>query len=186
MNTMEMSSVIETLRGTLAPETREQSERALESLQKIIGFCPSLLQVVMTADLDMPVRQAGVIYFKNLVTGFWVAKEDSNKKSDIPDHLKPTNVSFSLHEQDKAMIRDNIVDAITAAPDQVRIQLLVCIKVIIRHDFPGKWTTLVDKIALQFQSGNIQRRRHARPLQPMHPNYLLVFQEMPMPPKVAC
>jgi len=153
MNTMDMGSVIETLRGTLVPETREASERALEGLQKIIGFSPSLLQVVMTADLDMAVRQAGVIYFKNLVTGYWVPKEDK-KNADIPDHLKPSHTNFSLHEQDRAMIRDNLVDAITAAPDAVRIQLLVCARVIIRHDFPGTWTGLVDKIALQFQSGD--------------------------------
>ena len=86
----------------------------------------------MTADLDMAVRQAGVIYFKNLVTGYWVPKED-NKNADIPDHLKPSHTNFSLHEQDRAMIRDNLVDAITAAPDAVRIQLLVCARVIIRY-----------------------------------------------------
>ena len=49
MNTMDMGSVIETLRGTLVPETREASERALEGLQKIIGFSPSLLQVLTLA-----------------------------------------------------------------------------------------------------------------------------------------
>ena len=50
MNTMDMGSVIETLRGTLVPETREASERALEGLQKIIGFSPSLLQVSINHD----------------------------------------------------------------------------------------------------------------------------------------
>ena len=28
-------------------------------IHKIIGFAPSLLQVVMLSDVDMPVRQAG-------------------------------------------------------------------------------------------------------------------------------
>ena len=66
------------------------------------------------------------------MTGYWVPKEDK-KNADIPDHLKPSHTNFSLHEQDRAMIRDNLVDAITAAPDAVRIQLLVCARVIIRY-----------------------------------------------------
>merc|ERR1712142_535166 len=52
------------------------------------------------------------------------------------------------------MIRDTIVDAVVAAPDVIRIQLLVCIKNIIKHDFPGNWSGLIDKVALQFQTGD--------------------------------
>ena len=148
---MNTQNVVETLRGTLNPDQRENAERALESFQKIIGFCPSLLQVVMMSDVDLAVRQAGVIYFKNLVTNYWVAKEIDKK--DIPAPLQ-ANTAFSVHEQDRAMIRDTIVDATVAAPDPIRIQLLVCIKTIIRHDFPGAWSGLVDKIAQQFQSGD--------------------------------
>ena len=40
-------------------------------MRKIIGFAPALLQVVMAQDIDMPVRQAGVIYLKNLVSQYW-------------------------------------------------------------------------------------------------------------------
>merc|ERR1719376_1354890 len=101
----------------------------------------------------MAVRQAGVIYFKNLVTNYWVAKE-ANKDKDIPAPLQPTNTAFSVHEQDRSMIRDTIVDAVVAAPDVVRIQLLVCVKAIVKHDFPGTWTGLVDKVALQLQTGD--------------------------------
>jgi len=150
---MNTQNVIETLRGTLHPESRENAERALESFQKIIGFCPALLQVVMTVEVDMAVRQAGVIYFKNLVTNYWVAKEQAKDK-DIPAPLQPTNTAFSVHEQDRAMIRDTMVDAVVAAPDVIRIQLLVCCKAIIKHDFPGAWSGLVDKVALQFQTGD--------------------------------
>ena len=32
----------------------------LLQVHKIIGFAPSLLQVVMATDMDMPVRQAGI------------------------------------------------------------------------------------------------------------------------------
>ena len=32
-------------------------------VHKIIGFAPVLLQVVMTGEIDMPVRQAGIMTF---------------------------------------------------------------------------------------------------------------------------
>lgn len=90
----------------------------------------------MSNEVDMPVRQAGkyslvipllcvtlkinqqtrysvvfvgVIYLKNLITSNWADKEvDSGP------------IEFSIHEQDRAMIRDAIVDAVVHAPDLIR------------------------------------------------------------------
>lgn len=79
-------------------------------IQKIIGFVPSLLQIVMQNDLELPVRQAGVIYLKNLITGSW---QDRETEIGQP-------IAFSIHEQDRAMIRESIVEAIVLAPEMVR------------------------------------------------------------------
>lgn len=35
-----------------------------------------------------------------------------------------------------------------------RAQLTVCLRAIIKHDFPGRWTGVVDKINLYLQSQN--------------------------------
>jgi len=48
-----------------------------------------------------------VIYLKNLISSNWAEKEDG-----------PTE--FSIHEQDRAMIRDAIVDAVVHAPELIR------------------------------------------------------------------
>lgn len=121
----------------------------------------------MANDVDMPVRQAGVIYLKNLILTNWADKEaDSNA-------LAP----FSIHEQDRAMIRDAIVDATVHAPELIRytvfdnfshftflpyfqllftrVQLAVCISNIAKHDFPSKWTQIVDKITVYLQNPDI-------------------------------
>lgn len=119
-------------------------------IHKIIGFAPVLLQVVMAGDIEMPVRQAGeslpvvmylgcwlrcgrscvcacsraskaegviflflksgVIYMKNMVTQNWQEREVE------PGQPLP----FHIHEQDRAMIRDAIVDAVVHAPDLIR------------------------------------------------------------------
>lgn len=111
-------------------------------IHKIIGFAPSLLQVVMLNEVQIPVRQAGVVYLKNLITTGWQEKE-AEAGEPMP---------FSIHEQDRAMIRDIIVDAIVQAPDIIRVQLCVCLRTIIKHDFPTRWTQVVDKIHIYLQN----------------------------------
>ncbi len=63
-------------------------------VEKIIGFAPALLQIVMNDQVDPPVRQAGAIYFKNLVGGHWMEKE-------VVDPRDAANLHFSIHEQDR-------------------------------------------------------------------------------------
>ena len=55
-----------------------------------------LLQVIMSGEVELPVRQAAVIYLKNMVSGSWVAREPDTPGQPIP---------FSVHEQDRDLIR---------------------------------------------------------------------------------
>lgn len=64
----------------------------------------------MQNDLDLPVRQAGAIYLKNLITQNWQDRENDSGEPMV----------YSIHEQDRAMIRGSIVDAIVHAPDLIR------------------------------------------------------------------
>lgn len=100
----------------------------------------------MQNDVDMPVRQAGVIYLKNTIMQNWEEKE-----ADVTGQP----LVFSIHEQDRAMIRDSIVDAIVLAPEMIRVQLCVCINHIIKHDFPNRWTQVVDKISIYLQNNDV-------------------------------
>ena len=97
----------------------------------------------MTDQLDMPIRQAGVIYLKNMVCQFWEEKEPSHPTEPIP---------FFIHEQDKAQIRDNVVEAVIQAPEPVRVQLAVCISQMVKHDYPGRWPGIAEKVAAYLQS----------------------------------
>ena len=55
-------------------------------------------------------KSLGVKYLKNLVTQHWADREVE------PEQPLPS----SIHEQDRAMIRDFIVDAVVNAPDLIR------------------------------------------------------------------
>uniref|UniRef100_A0A8C5BNZ8 Importin 7 n=1 Tax=Gadus morhua TaxID=8049 RepID=A0A8C5BNZ8_GADMO len=60
----------------------------------------------------------------------------------------------NIPEEDRQFIRDNIVEAIIHSPERIRVQLTTCIHHMIKHDYPGKWTTIVDKIGFYLQSDN--------------------------------
>ena len=64
---MDLKSLSELLKGTLDPTHRNEAEKKLSEVHKIIGFGPVLLQVIMSTDVELPVRQAAVIYLKNMV-----------------------------------------------------------------------------------------------------------------------
>ncbi|XP_034942293.1 importin-7 [Chelonus insularis] len=138
---MDPRKLTELLRATIEPAQQKQAEEQLNQVHKIIGFAPSLLQVIMSTEVEPPVRQAGVIYLKNLIITNWVDREPENG-------VQP----FSIHEQDRAMIRDAIVDAVVHAPELIRVQLATCISNIVKHDFPGRWTQIVDKITIYLQN----------------------------------
>jgi hypothetical protein len=53
---------------------------------------------------------AGAIYLKNLIQQNWQEREVEAGQT----------VPFHIHEQDRAMIRDAIVDAVVLAPELVR------------------------------------------------------------------
>ena len=77
------------------------------------------------------------------VSGSWVDREPGSPGAPIP---------FSVHEQDRALIRDNIIEAVVRAPDIIRIQLGVCVSQIVKHDFPGRWPQIVDKVSIYLQN----------------------------------
>ncbi|XP_071956565.1 importin-7-like [Antedon mediterranea] len=145
---MDFKKIVEILQGTIHPDTRESAEQQLNEIHKIIGFAPHLLQVVMVDEVQFPVRQAGVIYLKNMIVQFWQEREPDPKAD-------PREVLFSIHENDRALIRENIIEAIIRAPELVRVQLAVCLRNILKHDYPGRWTGIVQKTIHVLQSKDL-------------------------------
>ncbi|XKL59631.1 hypothetical protein PGB90_000647 [Kerria lacca] len=139
MDVKELSLI---LKATIDLNQRTEAENKLAQIHKIIGFAPTLLQLVMSNELELPIRQAGAIYLKNLITQSWIESE--------PEPGAP--IPFNIHEQDRGMIRNSIVEAIIHAPELIRLQLTVCVNSIIKHDFPGRWTQIVDKISIYLQN----------------------------------
>lgn len=92
----------------------------------------------MMNECEMPIRQAGAIYLKNMVSQNWQERE-AEAGQPLP---------FAVHEQDRSLIRESIVDAVVHAPELIRLQLCTCVNNMVKHDFPGRWTQIVDKISI--------------------------------------
>ncbi|XP_067907112.1 importin-8 isoform X4 [Heterodontus francisci] len=142
---MDPNRIIQALKGTIDPNLRIAAETELNQSYKIINFAPTLLQIIVSDQVEFPVRQAAAIYMKNMVTQYWPDREASPGEAMLP---------FNIHENDRQQIRDNIVEGIIQSPDLIRSQLAVCLRAIIKYDFPGRWTAVVDKIGFFLQSPN--------------------------------
>uniref|UniRef100_A0A8C9ELS7 Importin 7 n=2 Tax=Pavo cristatus TaxID=9049 RepID=A0A8C9ELS7_PAVCR len=128
---------VRSIRGTWARKTRADAHKS-------VNFVSTLLQITMSEQLDLPVRQAGVIYLKNMITQYWPDRETA------PGEIPP----YSIPEEDRHCIRENIVEAIIHSPELIRVQLTTCIHHIIKHDYPSRWTAVVEKIGFYLQSDN--------------------------------
>ena len=78
----------------------------------------------MSEQVQMPVRQAGAIYLKNMVSQYWM-----DRKTDKPNELVP----FCLHDSDKQTIRDNLIEAVIHSPDPIRSDGIFCLCFIINE-----------------------------------------------------
>lgn len=83
------------------------------------GFPTLLIQVISEHNIDLSIKQAASIYFKNWVKSSW-------DKSEIFD-------------QDKQNIRTQLLPAIAMTPTQIQSQLMVVLSIILFQDFPEKW-----------------------------------------------
>jgi hypothetical protein len=101
------------LASTLTPnqQERQAAEAALKSLQTVQGYLTALFTVVSSVEAKPEVRQAGAIYFKNLVLKHW----DNRPDRDAED---PDAVIFA--EEEKASVRALLLDSIASSTNQTR------------------------------------------------------------------
>uniref|UniRef100_A0AAV2IQ50 Importin N-terminal domain-containing protein n=1 Tax=Knipowitschia caucasica TaxID=637954 RepID=A0AAV2IQ50_KNICA len=142
---MDPNRIVQALKGTIDPSLRLAAESELNQSYKIINFAPTLLQIIVSEQVEFPVRQAAAIYLKNMVSQYWQDREPA-----VGDVVFP----FNIHENDRLQIREHIVEGIIRCPESIRAQLTMCLRTIIRHDFPGRWPGVVDKLQLYLRAQN--------------------------------
>ncbi|VDP37864.1 unnamed protein product [Schistosoma curassoni] len=134
---MDPSRVVEALSNTLLAEKQGNGTKILDEMHKIIGFVPTLLKIILEESIDVGVRQAAALYFKNNISEWWKPDE-----SDESGELR-----FCIHEQDKQAIRSSIVAALVSAP------------IPFQHDFPTRFEEFPEQVKHFLESND---RYHLR------------------------
>ncbi|KAJ1357615.1 importin-7 [Parelaphostrongylus tenuis] len=127
---------------TMAQVASKSLHDLAKDCSKQQGFAPELLNIVCDDSVCSLVRHSASIYFKNNIVRYWEVK-DSKFNTDDDDDIDPERC---LCEQDKAIIREHIIDAICGVLGLCRTQLCTAIQKIIRADFPKNWPNFADKL----------------------------------------
>lgn len=145
--------LIDALRGTLNPDQKaiREAEAFLNNLSSQAGYATALMQIMMMQTgnqantsgmtLELPVRQAAAIAFKNLIRRHWRSREDST--------------TSTLSDSDKATVKANIFDVLCLAEPLIKKQLAVSIQTIADTDYPEQWPDMLQKLLTYTKSGNI-------------------------------
>eukprot|EP01112_Ceratiomyxa_fruticulosa_P010852 TRINITY_DN2888_c0_g1_i1.p1 TRINITY_DN2888_c0_g1~~TRINITY_DN2888_c0_g1_i1.p1 ORF type:complete len:1156 (-),score=266.57 TRINITY_DN2888_c0_g1_i1:100-3441(-) len=137
---VQIQQILSCLQNTLNPlaDQRRAAESQLRQFEPNPGYIVLLFQIVGTNDFDISLRQAAVIYLKNLINARW--------ENEAP---APTNPSTSIYfpQQDKEFIKEHIIDALTQSNiKRIKVQLASIISSIAKIDFPVKWPNFIPKI----------------------------------------
>ncbi|KAL5113124.1 Importin-7 [Taenia crassiceps] len=116
-------------------------------MHKIIGFAPTLLQIVLEQSLDLSVRQAGAVFLKNMILNSWRRRGPLTPDEPIP---------FQIHENDKAHIRNVVVPAVASSAIPIQSILQVAVSKILKFDFPSRFPNFVDQITSYLDSMNFR------------------------------
>ncbi|KNC79578.1 hypothetical protein SARC_08026 [Sphaeroforma arctica JP610] len=123
--------------ATFQPGTTKQAEEQLRLLCHTPGFSVSLSQLLGKSGMDVQVQKAVAVYLKNHLLGYWVDRGTEH---------------FSIPADEKAAIRDNIVDIICGANTQIQVILAVAFGRILNHDYPERMPNVVAQIGQRMQS----------------------------------
>ncbi|KAH9285832.1 Importin-7 [Echinococcus granulosus] len=144
---MDPRRIVQALQASLQPGQREDAEKLLVEMHKIIGFAPTLLQIVLEQTLDLSVRQAGAVFLKNMILKSWRQRGPLSPDEPIP---------FQIHEDDKANIRNVIVPAVASSTIPIQSILQVAVAKILKFDFPSRFPNFVDQIIGHLNSINFR------------------------------
>ncbi|XP_076182593.1 chromosome segregation 1 [Ptiloglossa arizonensis] len=131
----------EYLKHTLSPDinVRRPAEKFLESVEVNQNYPLLLLHLVDKSEINITIRIAGAVAFKNYVKRNWKVEEDSVDR---------------IHTQDREAIKKLIVDLMLHSPDSIQKQLSDAVSIIGKYDFPDKWLELIDKLVEKFNTGD--------------------------------
>ena len=134
---MEPQALHAALTATLSQHQNERqaAETVLRNLDATQGYLPCLFQIINSSEVAPPVKQAGIIYFKNLVSKHWKNEHDNPQGGVV------------FLEGDKNAVRTGLLDALLVATNLTRPQIIQSLRTIAHHDYPHKMPGFLEQLA---------------------------------------
>ncbi|KAF5296580.1 hypothetical protein FQR65_LT10233 [Abscondita terminalis] len=131
----------EYLQQTLSPDVnaRRPAEKFLEGVEVNQNYPLLLLHLVHKNEVDMTIRTAGAIAFKNYIKRNWSTEDDQADR---------------IHQSDRAAVKSLIVTLMLTSPESIQKQLSDAISIIGKTDFPLKWPELITQMVEKFSTGD--------------------------------
>lgn len=131
----------EYLQKTLSPDVniRRPAEKFLEGVEVNQNYPLLLLHLVHKNEIDLTIRTAGAIAFKNYIKRNWNVEDDQADR---------------IHQSDRAAIKNLIVTLMLTLPESIQKQLSDAISIIGKTDFPLKWPELISQMVEKFSTGD--------------------------------
>lgn len=114
----------------------------MEKVDHNRNFPQLLLMLIDKDEVDMTIRIAGAIAFKNYIKRNW------GRPVEFPEELD------RIHETDRDAIKRMIVPMMLKSPVAIQKQFSDAIQIIGKFDFPKKWPQLIDEMIEKFQTGD--------------------------------
>ncbi|EMG50881.1 SXM1 Importin beta SMX1 [Candida maltosa Xu316] len=133
---MDKQTLLNALSGTLDSneQARKHSEQQLHVFEQQQGFTSYLLDLILEGDeIQLGVKIAGAIFFKNRVVNYWV----------VPDTKQQT--AYYLLDAEKSAIKEKLIPTLikTYKNHQIKLQLSTALNSILSFE---KWDGLVQVI----------------------------------------
>ncbi|CAG9836251.1 unnamed protein product [Diabrotica balteata] len=120
------------------PNVRRPAEKFLEGVEVNQNYPLLILNLVHKPEVDMTIRIAGAVAFKNYIKRNWFVEEDGVDR---------------IHESDRVAIKNLIVTLMLSSPESIQKQLSDAISIIGKTDFPLKWPELISQMVEKFSTG---------------------------------
>lgn len=118
---MDVTTLHRCFLGTLEADAnvRTQAEQGLTQAEATAGFMSACLDIVNSSDVELPVKKACLIYFKNFVIRRWAEDKVDN--------------------DEKPQVRDRIIVTIVGVKRSMKNLFLPVLNEILTCDYPDKW-----------------------------------------------
>lgn len=134
---MNVVSLHQCFLGTLQAnaEIRTQAEQQLKSAQKERGFLACCLDILNSADIELPVKKACLIYFKNIIIKNW--RENG-----------------SIDHDEKPIVRERLLATIVHSDRSTKAIFIPILNEILVTDYPTEWPDFLDSTTRLFANPN--------------------------------